>query len=100
MSRGHLTVAYVSQTEPGTSASAQVGYAVSRRCGTAVQRNRLRRRLRAAVRTAAAEGDLAAGSYLLRPDPELAALDHQDLTRVVHRALRDAPRRASRRAPR
>jgi RNase P protein component len=87
---------YVAHTEPGASGTAQVAYAVSRRCGTAVQRNRVRRRLRAAVQTAATDG-LVTGSYLLRPDPELASLDHPSLVTLVATALHDAAQRGVRR---
>jgi ribonuclease P protein component len=96
VSRGPLRVSYVSLTDHGSDAFAQVAYAVDRRCGSAVERNRLRRRLRAAVHAAATEG-LPAGSYLLRPDPELAGYDHGALVSLVTGALHEAPRRAARR---
>jgi ribonuclease P protein component len=97
VARGPLRVTYVSLTDPGAGDRPQVGYAVSRRCGTAVQRNRIRRRLRAAVQVAAAEG-LPAGSYLLRPEAEIARLDHPALVTLVGDALREAPQRTARRA--
>src|SRR6185437_1053051 len=49
-----------------------VAYAISRQHGSAVVRNRLRRRLRAAARLAAPV--TPAGSYLLRPVPGAADL--------------------------
>jgi ribonuclease P protein component len=96
-SRGPLRVTYVSLTDPGAGDRPQVGYAVSRRCGTAVARNRIRRRLRAAVQIAAADG-LPAGSYLLRPEADIAQLDHPALVALVGEALRGAPQRAARRS--
>jgi ribonuclease P protein component len=71
---------------------ARVGYAVNRRCGNAVTRNLLRRRLRAAV----AEGrhDLVPGAYLVTPRPGAVGLGYAELTRAVTMAMRAAARRA------
>lgn len=60
------------------------GYAIGRRHGGAVARNRLRRRLRAAVR--AAGPYLGAGAYLVRAEPEAAQLGFADLCRAVEAA--------------
>lgn len=49
----------------------QVGYAISRRCGSAVVRNRLRRQAREVVRSEAPR--LPRGTYLLRFEPTSAA---------------------------
>ena|SRR5947209_13084495 len=55
------TSAFVLQARPrGDEAPARVGFTVSRKVGTAVERNRVRRRLRALVRQAA-EGRVLAG---------------------------------------
>ena len=48
----------------------QVGYAVSRQCGGAVVRNRLRRRMREVARQCAP--DLPRGRYLIRLDAAAA----------------------------
>jgi ribonuclease P protein component len=62
----------------------EVAYAVSRRAGTAVVRNRIRRRLRAVVRSLAAEpGGLAPGAYLLAAGAEGATLPFDELRRLV-----------------
>jgi ribonuclease P protein component len=63
----------------------RVAYAVGRPVGTAVERNRLRRRLRAVV-AGLADG-LAPGAYLLAAGPEAAALDPEEMTTTVSTAL-------------
>jgi ribonuclease P protein component len=70
-----------------------VAYAIGRRHGGAVVRNRLRRRLRAAVRAAA--GDFVPGSYLLRTAPSASALGFDELRRSVGAAARAAVDRAT-----
>ncbi|HAM01006.1 MAG TPA: ribonuclease P protein component, partial [Acidimicrobiaceae bacterium] len=62
--RGSVTVTYSSV---GAAPEPRIAYAVGRRAGTAVTRNRLRRRLRAAVGHAPR---LAPGAYLVAAGPE------------------------------
>lgn len=57
----------------------RVAYAIPRRTGGAVVRNRLRRRLRAAVDYLA--GEMSPGAYLISPD--LTAID-MDFTALIH----------------
>jgi ribonuclease P protein component len=66
-----------------------VAYAVSRRVGPAVVRNRVRRRLRHAL---AAHRDLlvADGAYLVIPRPGLAEIPHAELRALVADVLRAA----------
>lgn len=52
----------------------RVAFAVGKTIGGAVVRNRVRRRLRAAVRTLQQQGRLPAGAYLLGGTAELARL--------------------------
>jgi len=85
-SRGPVTVVF-SRTEEAVNGPI-AGYAVGRRHGGAVRRNRLRRRLREALRSAGPE--LAAGAYLVRVRPEAAELDFADLQRAVEDAARAA----------
>lgn len=71
---------------PGESGTPpRVAYAVGRSAGGAVDRNRLRRRLRAVVAGLAPE--LAPGAYLLAAGPEAAALDPEEMTTTVSTAL-------------
>ena len=72
----------------------QVGYAIGRRCGSAVVRNRLRRRARAVVREHATS--LPRGAFVVRLDPAAAGLSAADLRHDVTRALRRAGQAASR----
>jgi ribonuclease P protein component len=77
--------------QPGERADrARVAYAIGRRVGTAVTRNRLRRRLRAIVATAEAEGRLDPGAYLIGVTPEAPAMTYAELEQTVFRLLEDA----------
>ncbi len=81
-----MSVAFTPTTEWAGRPSA--AYAVSRRNGGAVARNRLRRRLREAVRAAAP--DLRPGAYLLRATPAASALGFGQLCAAVRRAAQAA----------
>jgi ribonuclease P protein component len=80
------------ETAPGLFP--QVGYAIGRRCGSAVVRNRLRRRARAVVREEAPT--LPRGAFMVRLDPGAASLNaaefRHDLARALHRAGKAAAR--------
>jgi len=65
--------------EAGGSPVPAVAYAIGRPVGGAVERNRLRRRLRAII----AEVDLAPGTYLVGAGPAAAALSQQELRALV-----------------
>ena len=58
-----------------------VAYAIDKRCGNAVQRNQLRRRLRALVGEVAS--DLVPGAYLIRTEPDAASLTFAELRLFV-----------------
>jgi ribonuclease P protein component len=75
----------------------RVAYAVGRRIGPAVTRNRVRRRLRAAV---AEHRDLlvADGAYLVIPHPGVGEVPYAELSRSLAEALGALPRSAPRRA--
>lgn len=93
--RGPVRVSFVSPADAEGERFARVGYAIDRRCGNAVARNRLRRRCREAARSAAAE--VPPGSYLLRPEPGAATLDYAGLARAVREAMTAAAGRAAER---
>jgi ribonuclease P protein component len=77
-----VTITYVD----GEGATrARVAYAVSRGVGGAVERNRLRRRLRAVVRELGTELD--PGAYLVGAGPEAVTLAFDELRDLVHEAI-------------
>lgn len=79
---GPISVAF---TRADSAPVPRVGYAVGRRVGHAVERNRLRRRLRAAV--AELEVELLPGSYLVSASPEACGLGYEELKSKLSRAM-------------
>jgi ribonuclease P protein component len=80
---GPLTVSWV----PGDPAEPpKVAYSVGRKVGSAVVRNRIRRRLRVLIRDSA--DLLAPGAYLVGAGTEAASLDFEALRRCMQEALR------------
>ncbi len=69
---------------------ARVGYAVGRRAGGAVERNRLRRRLRALVGAIETDGELRPGAYLVTPSREATDLGHEELAGTLREAMKRA----------
>lgn len=86
--RGPLTVTFVAAAHPSPP---QVAYAIGRKVGGAVVRNRLRRRLRAIVSELAPQ--LAPGAYLVGAAPEAAALSFGELQAIVVEAFEAVTRR-------
>jgi len=68
----------------------RVGFTVSKKIGTAVERNRVRRRLRAAVGAAEARGLLGSGAYLVGAGREVLTMPVAELETAVLAALADA----------
>lgn len=83
---GPLTVTFV-PGDPGTPP--QVAYAIGRKAGGAVVRNRLRRRLRAIVAELAPA--LRPGAYLLGATAEATRLSFEELRAVVVDAVQAIP---------
>ena len=85
---GPVRAAFAPADEAVPGVFPQVGYAIGRRCGSAVVRNRRRRRARAVVREEAPS--LPRGAFLLRLEPGAASLDatefRHDVARALHRA--------------
>lgn len=76
-----MTVTYAAV---GAGPEPRVAYAIGRRVGKAVVRNRVRRRLRAAV---GALGELAPGAYLVAAGPEAAGQSYEELREEVAQAM-------------
>lgn len=72
MRRGSLGLTFLPLAEGDT----QVAFAINRRVGNAVVRNRTRRRLRAALTARDAIGRLRPGVYLVQVTQPLAACPH------------------------
>jgi len=93
--RGPVRVTVVPADTGRHEGALRVAYAVGKRCGKAATRNRIRRRLRAAVRDVSA--GVPPGAYLVSGAPEVASLPYQDLVALVGQAMRAASGRADRR---
>ena len=82
--RGLVSVAFVA--DAGTAP--RVAYAVGRTVGNAVERNRIRRRLRAVVSDVARE--LAPGAFVVTATRGSAQLPYEELKAQVREAMRAA----------
>jgi ribonuclease P protein component len=79
--RGSVTVVYL----PAAERPARVAFAINRKVGNAVVRNKVRRRLRSIVAELDREASdgLTAGTYLLTVRPEVTQLAYRDLAERV-----------------
>jgi len=84
---GPLQVSFLKQP---TWSGLEVAYAVNRRVGSAVVRNRLKRRLRAIVSERASS--LPAGTYVVHAGPAGPSLEFNDLKVAMNQALDKATR--------
>ena len=66
---------------PGDNDEVQVSYVISKRCGNAVRRNRIRRRTKGAIAL------IPAGAYLITTEAEVATMHFQELVERVTSAL-------------
>jgi ribonuclease P protein component len=84
---GPVHAVFVPASEGAADAFPQVrvGYTVGKRCGSAVERNTLRRRMREVARATAPS--LPSGSYLLRLSPEAVSLERARFRADVATAL-------------
>ena len=87
--RGPLVVTWLAP-EAGDVRPPRVAFAISRTVGGAVRRNRIRRRLRAALRELQAAGRLPAGAYLLGGRAELADLPWSALVELLEATIAEA----------
>ena len=79
-----MTVFYLANDEE--SAGLRVGFTVGKALGQAVQRNRMKRRLREAVRLGGLERGFAA-DVVINPKRSLLSADFADLTTEVSKAF-------------
>lgn len=78
----HMTVFFL----PGESRGARVGFTVSRVLGGAVERNRIKRRMREAVRRQQHRLDVAA-DIVVNPKKSVLRVEFQELVQEVGRAF-------------
>jgi ribonuclease P protein component len=81
--------------------TARVGYAITRRVGNAVTRNRLRRRLQAALSELARQNNvtLRSGLYLITPGPSVVPMSFPQLREALAAAFEKNVRRTSQTSP-
>jgi ribonuclease P protein component len=81
----HLTAFYLPRTEGTEGVSLRVGFTVSKALGGAVVRNRMKRRLREAVRL---HGMIPVGmDVVINPKKSLLTADFVDVQREIRRAF-------------
>jgi len=82
---GCVSVTYLAATAPTVAVPPRVAFAVPRKVGTAVVRNRLRRQVRAHL--GASGADLAPGAYLVALRPGAAESGRDELLADLDRCL-------------
>ena len=89
MRAGPLSVRYAPSGRP----AAEIAYAIRRSGGTAVARNRCRRRLRAWLQQADRDGVLAPGVYLIGVRDEAVGAPYRELEKWMSQAIEALARR-------
>ena len=79
-----MWVRHLPDVDPG---EARVGYAIGRRVGGAVVRNRLRRRVRAVLAELDRTDQIPPGAYLVGAEPEAVQMTFAELRDSLHRAI-------------
>lgn len=88
--QGPVTVTFLPETNAGSRAEPpKVAYAVGRRVGPAVRRNRVRRQLRSIMRELVARPErvVPPGAYLISAQPGITALSYRELRSNVEAAM-------------
>ncbi len=91
---GPVAVTFLADTASAAPAEPpKVAFAVGRRVGRAVRRNRVRRQLRSIMRELVAQPNtlVGPGTYLVATGPEVTTLSYQELKNTVEKALAQIP---------
>lgn len=87
---GPLSVTYLAPGPDAADTPPRVAFAIGKATGGAVVRNRVRRRLRAALHELVVEGALPAGTYLWGASTAASVLPWSDLLQHVRVAVTEA----------
>ena len=89
--RGPISLTWLPADPARPAIPPRIAFAVGKAAGGAVQRNRIRRRLRAAMRSLHQQGRLPGGTYLISAQPAVLQLPWADLLELVDTAIRATP---------
>ncbi len=90
--RGPLSVTWMPPLVAGPASPTRAGFTIGKATGGAVVRNRVRRRLRAALRELLAGGHLSPGTFLLGGGATLATMPWSELVSLVRATCAEAQR--------
>jgi ribonuclease P protein component len=89
---GVISVTYLGPAADAAAEPPRAAYAISKAAGGAVVRNRIKRRLRAALRELQATGELPRGTYLVTARTEAARTPWSGLVSDLRDAIAEATR--------